>query len=447
MSFVDKILSRLSFSDNTAVIAKNIGWAVLGKVVTLLGSFVVGIFVARYLGPEQYGLMSYVISYVVIFQAIASFGLDNIEIREEAKNKEERDAIIGTAFVLKLIFAIITIVLIFGVVFFTEADIFTRWMIMLYSLTIILSSFFVARNYFTAIVWNEYVVKTEISRTLIGILIKVVLLIQHASLAWFVAACVFDYVLLAAGYCWSYSKKIDKIKLWNFERKWAKFLIKQSFPLMLSLTAVIAMQRIDQIMIREMIDNESVGQYSVAFKFVEVMVFIPTIMAQTVAPMLVRMRNENEERYKEKAQVLMDITVWICILMAIFVCAVSSCLIKWTFGSQYLLAIPVLQIMSFKVVFDALSQVSGQMIIIEGIHKFMVIREILGCVGCVVLNLILIPKYGIVGSAIASVCTIAISGFLSHVFLPCYWNVLRYEFRSLFLGWTSVLRLKSLIKE
>ena len=447
MKLIDKILSKLKLSDSASMIVKNIGWAVTGKLVTLLGSFVVGIFVARYLGPEQYGLMSYVISYVAIFQVIATFGLDNIEIREEAKNKDERDAIIGTAFVLKLIFAILTIALIFMVITLSKTDSFTKWMIMLYSLTIVFSCFFVARNYFTAIVWNEYVVKTEISRTIIGIVIKVVLLIQHASLAWFIAACVFDYVLLATGYSLSYSKKIDKVRLWRFDRKWAKFLLKQSFPLLLSLTAVVAMQRIDHIMISEMIDNESVGHYSVAFKFVEVMIFIPTIMAQTIAPMLVKLRNRDEEKYKDKAQVFMDVTVWICILMAVAVCVISEFLVKSTFGIQYLFAIPVLQIMSFKVVFDALSQTSGQMIIVEGIHKLMVIREMLGLVCCVVMNFVLIPRYGIIGSAIASVSTIAVSGFLSQLLLPGYWHVFKYEVKALFLGWRSIIKIKSLIKE
>ena len=447
MSFADKILSKFGLSDSTAIVAKNIGWALLGKLVTLLGSFVVGIFVARYLGPEQYGLMSYVISYVAIFQVIATFGLDNIEIREEAKNKDERDAIIGTAFVLKLIFAILTIALIFMVITVSKTDYFTKWMIMLYSLTIICSCFFVARNYFTAIVWNEYVVKTEISRTIIGIAVKVVLLIRHARLEWFIGACVFDYILLATGYCLSYSKKIDKVRLWRFDRKWAGFLIRQSFPQMLSLTAVVDMQRIDHIMISEMIDNESVGHYSVAFKFVEVMIFIPTIMAQTIAPMLVKLRSRDESKYKDKAQVFMDVTVWICILMAVAVCVVSGFLVKITFGVQYLFAIPVLQIMSFKVVFDALSQTSGQMIIVEGIHKLMVVREMLGLVCCVVMNYVLIPRYGIVGSAIASVGTIAVSGFLSQALLPGYWHVFKYEVRALFLGWRSILKIKSLIKE
>lgn len=440
------IFSKLNLSENAVKVTKNIGWALLGKVATLLGSFIVGIFVARYLGPEQYGLMSYVIAYVSIFQTLALFGMDNIEIREEAKNKEERDAIIGTAFVLKLIFAIITILLIYILLQFSDNDIFTQRMIMLYSISIICNCFFVARNYFTSIVWNEYVVKTEIARTVIGVIIKIFLLVIHANLSWFVAAMTFDFVLLASGYCFSYSRKIDKITLWCFDIKWAKYLIKQSFPLMLSLSAVVIMQRIDQLMISKMIGTENVGQYSVAFKFVEVMIFVPTIIAQTISPVLVKIRNENKDEYVGKSQIFMDLTVWICVIMAIVVCIIAYPLVRFTFGEQYLHAVPVLQIMAFKVVGDALSQTSGQLMIIEGTQKYAVIRNIVGCICCIFLNLLLIPKNGIIGSSIVSVISLFVSGFLVNALIPKYKQIFLQQTKAILFGWKNLLKIKSLVK-
>ena len=110
MSLINKIIGKLNLSPTKEKVIRNVVWAVIGKVVTLLGSLLVGIFVARYLGPEQYGLMNYVISFVMLFQVLASFGMDNIEIREESKSPEEKDKIIGSAFTLKVSFAIITII-------------------------------------------------------------------------------------------------------------------------------------------------------------------------------------------------------------------------------------------------------------------------------------------------------------------------------------------------
>ena len=91
---IDKIINKFHISSTKARILTNVFWAVTGKVVTLLSTLVVGIFVARYLGPEQYGLMNYVISYVSLFTIISNFGLDNIEIRELSRTPERKEYIL-----------------------------------------------------------------------------------------------------------------------------------------------------------------------------------------------------------------------------------------------------------------------------------------------------------------------------------------------------------------
>ena len=173
-----------------------------------------------------------------------------------------------------------------------------------------MDTFGVIRNYFTSIVWNEYIVKTEISRTIIGALIKVVLLLLHAPLAWFIAASLFDTILIAGGYLLSYRKQIASPRLWTFDLPTAKYLIKESFPLMVSLSAVFVYQRVDQIMVAKMLDNTELGYYSVAVRFTEVLFFIPTIMAQTIVPILTRLYKDNFEAYRLKTQQFVNVTVW-----------------------------------------------------------------------------------------------------------------------------------------
>ena len=444
MSLVDKIINRLNLSPTKAKIMKNIYWAMLGKVVTLLGGLFVGILVARYLGPEQYGLMNYVISYVSIFQILASFGFDDIEIREESKYNGFRDKIIGTAFLLKLVLAVITIFLVIGTALLFETNTFTKAMIILYSFSMLFNSSSVVRNYFTSIVWNEYIVKTEISRTLLGAGVKIVLLLLHASLEWFIMATLFDVFLLASGYVFSYSTKIGKISLWYFDKDWAKYLIKQSFPLLLSGAAVIVYQRIDQVMIGNMIDKASVGVFSVASRFVEIIIFVPVVMSQTITPLLIRTREKSQADYEQKSQLFMNITVWICILLAILVCLFSYFLIKYTFGKEYILAVPVLHIMAFKVVGMALSSTAGQMIIIEKQPKYAFIRNLMGCFVCVGLNLWLIPICGIIGSAIVTILTTTFVGCLANVFIPPYHRYLRFQLRTLAFGWKDLVKIRDL---
>lgn len=441
---INKIIGKLNLSSTKENVVRNVVWAVTGKVVTLLGGLLVGIFVARYLGPEQYGLMSYVMSYVALFQVLASFGMDQIEIREESKSPEERDQIIGTAFTLKIGFAIITMLLVAITAWIFEADSFTKWMIILYSASMVANSFGVIRNYFTSLVWNEYIVKTEITRTLIGAGIKVGLLLLQAPLVWFIAATLFDTMLIAGGYLVSYRSKIDSIKKWTFDRKQAIYLVKQSFPLLLSGAAVIVYTKIDQVMIGNMIDKQSVGLYAVAGTFVQVIAFIPTIMSQTVTPILIRFYSSNIDEYKTKAQIFMNLTTWIIILVCIIVCCLSYPIVKYTYGLQYLSAIPLLQITVFKEIGYALAQTSGTMIVIENKQNIVVIRNIIGCFACITLNLLLIPRYGITGAAVCSIITSILTGFFSHAIIPIYRHIFKAQVKSILWGWKSIIHIKSL---
>lgn len=440
------ISSRFNLSENAVKVTKNIGWAVAGKTVSLLGGLLVGILVARYLGPEQYGLMNYVISYVCIFQVFATFGLDSIEIREESRHPEERDVIIGTAFTIKIILAAITLAAVAVSVTITETDSFTRWMIMLYSVSIVLNSLNVIRNHFTSLVWNEYVVKTEISRTVIGALIKIGLLFAKAGLGWFIAVYTFDFVLLASGYCTSYRLKIGRMKLWRFDIKWAKYLVAQSFPLMLTGAAVMIYQRIDQVMIGKMVDPASVGQFSVASKFVEVLIFVPTIIAQTVAPILIRTREKDNDEYKKKSQVFMNVTIWGSIFMSVIMSLISYYVVIWTFGKAYLPAVLILQILSFKTVSVALSNTAGQLLIIEGLQKYAILRDGFGCVICVVFNLLLIPRFGTEGAAVVAILSNLSAGYIADLFIPQYRHFFKMQSKALLFGWKDIFKIKSLLK-
>jgi O-antigen/teichoic acid export membrane protein len=81
----------------------NTSWLFGEKILRMIVGLFVGIWVARYLGPEQFGLLSYAQSFVGLFTAIATLGLDGIVVRELVKDPSRRDELIGTAFWLKFI--------------------------------------------------------------------------------------------------------------------------------------------------------------------------------------------------------------------------------------------------------------------------------------------------------------------------------------------------------
>lgn len=423
-----------NLGDNKKRVISNIGWATSGRVIRILTETLVGILVARYLGPSQYGLMNYVISYVAIFSIIATFGLENIEIRELSNPNCSKEQILGTAFGLRLIFSFTAIICIGVILSICNEDAESSILILVYSISIALSPFNVIRNYFTSIVMNKYIVITEIARCLVGASIKIVLLLLHAPLIFFIVALTFDFFLVAGGYVSAYSEKIGAIKAWSFNRLLAKKLILESFPLLLSGAAVIIYQRIDQVIIKSLIDNESVGYFSVAAKFSELILFVPLVMSQTVVPLLVKEINTDKNSYQQKKQYFVDVVLWTSIVCSVVLSLLAYPLIRFTFGIQYLAAVPVLHIIAFKAVGSALSDTGGQIIIIEGKQKYVVIRNIVGCILCITSNYLLIPYFGIVGSAWATIITVLGAGFLCHACIPPYRDVFKVQLDALING-------------
>ena len=434
---------KFSLSGNKQKIVNNLLWAVGGKVVNLVGSLVLGIIVARYLGVEQYGLMNYVISYAFLFQTLASFGLDSIEVREEAAGKVPVNTIIGTAFWIKVVFGVICIALSIGTAVVMSEDGYTIGLVALYSSYIVFNSFVVIRNYFTSLVQNKYIVLSEIFRTFVGIAIKLTMWATDCSLTWFVAAFAFDHVLLAGGYISSYRHKIGKLKEWRFSLPYAKYLLKESFPLLLTNAAVIIYQRIDQVMIGHMVSKADVGYFSVAAKFVEVMIFIPATIAHTISPILVQMLDKSREIYTVKAQQYLNITVWVSILCSIGVSVISYWIVLHT---QYLHAAAILQVLSFKMVSVALSNGGGIMVIVERLQKWVFFRDVLGCLVCIGLNWWLLPLYGAMAAAFVAIAANLAAGYIADLLVPAYRHIFRQQTKALLLGWRDLVHIKQLLK-
>lgn len=437
---------KISLSGNKKKIVNNLLWAVSGKIVNLVGSLVLGIIVARYLGVEQYGLMNYVISYVFLFQTLASFGLDSIEVREEAAGKVPVNTIIGTAFWIKVVFGVICIALSIGTAVVMSEDSYTIGLVALYSSYIVFNSFIVIRNYFTSLVQNKYIVLSEIFRTFVGIGIKLTMWAMDCSLTWFVAAFAFDHVLLAGGYISSYRHKIGRLKDWRFSLPYAKFMLKEAFPLLLTNAAVIIYQRIDQVMIGSMVGKADVGYFSVAAKFVEVMIFIPATIAHTISPILVQMLDKSREVYIVKAQQYLNITVWVSILCSIGVSVISYWIVLYTFGTEYLPAAAILQVLSFKMVSVALSNGGGIMVIVERLQKWVFFRDVLGCLVCIILNWWLLPKYGAMAAAFVAIAANLAAGYVADLLVPAYRHIFRQQTKALLLGWRDLVHIKQLLK-
>jgi len=445
MELLSSFRGKIHLSETKQAIIQNLFWAVTGKIVQLISGLIIGIVVARYLGPERYGLMNYVISYVFLFQTFSVLGLDQIEVREIAKGIIPFQQILGTALGIRITSSLIFIIFAVLTSWMIDSDAYSTSLIAIYSITIVLNSFNVIRNYFFAIVQNEYVVKSEIARTVIGIIIKLVLLVVHANLTWFMVAYALDGLLLSLGYLTAYRAKVGSLKDWSFNIRYVRYFLKESLPLLLSGVAVIVYQRIDQVMIGQIIDKEAVGFFSVASRFVEILIFIPLILCQTITPILVKSRQESLDKYKQKAQQFMNLTVWLSLIASTLTALIAYWLVALTFGHAYLPAVDILQIMAFKASAVALSTTAGAMLVTEGLQRYAIFRDSLGCVVCIVLNLLLLPRYGATAAAFVAIASTITAGYIADAIIPAYRHLFVCQTQTLFAGWRDIMSLRQLI--
>lgn len=381
----------------------NTSWLFFERIVGMAVTFFVGVYVARYLGPSNFGLLSYAASFVGLFATISTLGLDNIVVRELVKDEKKRDELLGTTFVLKIIGSILVLIIIVIAVRFTNNDNFTNLLIFIIVIGTIFQSFNVINFYFQSKVLSKYTVYAQIFSSIICAAIKLVLIYFNMSLIYFVIVSLLQSIILASGFIIIYIKQKSSLFNWRINLGLAKRLLKDSWPLMLSGITISIYMKIDQVMIKNMLDAKAVGNYAVAVRLSEVWYFIPMAITSSVFPAIINAKKISEKLYYERLQKLYDLMVWLAIGVALPMTFLANDIITLLFGVQYQYAVNVLRIYIWASVFVFLGVATGKYLIAENYTKISFLRTFMGAIINITLNIMLIPKFGINGAAIATV--------------------------------------------
>jgi O-antigen/teichoic acid export membrane protein len=398
------IKTKIDFSsDSFKKYFANTSWLFFERFLRMGISFVVSIFVVRYLGPKDFGLFSYALSFFWLFGSLSTLGLESITTREIVKHPDKKDEINGTVFYLRIAGSICAIFLIGITLLLTGEDTFTAALIMILSGSFLFQSFSVIEYYFRGIVQAKYNAYALSASVILASVFKIILILLKAPLIYFVISVVFEYAVLAIGLVGVYRYNNLSIFSWKYSKTFASSLLKDSWPLALSGIVVMVYMRIDQIMIKNMMSVEAVGYYSVAVRLSEAWYFIPVTLCNSIFPAIVNAKNVSLEFYNNRMQKLYDLLTWLAIGIAVPVTIFSSQIIQLLFGSEFSSASPVLTIYIWAGVAVFLGVASSQYLINENLTKLSFNRNLMGMLLNVILNLILIPNYGIIGAAIATV--------------------------------------------
>jgi len=412
---------------------KNTSWLFGEKILRMIVGLFVGIWVARYLGPEQFGLFSYAQSFVGLFTIMASLGLDAIIVRELVKDAIHRDEIIGTAFYLRLIGSVTVLLVLAISIHLTSNDHYTNTLISIIASATLFQSFNIIDSYFQSQVLSRYVVFSNMISLLLSSIIKVFLILYNAPLIAFAWVVLFDSVVLAFGLIYFYAYNKLTLKSWKFNKIIAMRLLKNGMFFSLSALFIALYMKIDQVMLKEMINAEAVGLYAAAVRLSEAWYFVPILIASSLYPAIENAKKISENLYYERLQRLFDFAVIFSILIIILTVFFSDQIVLLLYGKNYSESGGVLAIHICALVFASLRVTSEYWILSENLIYFELFKTFLGLGVNVILNLWLIRKYGIQGAAIATLIAMAATGYFSYALHQKGRKIFKMMTKSIFL--------------
>jgi len=430
------MISKLKFLQNHQGFMKyfkNTSWLFAEKILRMVVGLFVGIWVARYLGPEQFGLLSYVLAFVGLFAPLGKLGFDGIVSRDIAKNESDIDELISTTILFKFLGSFVIVALTSAYMYLTkEQDIYFYLSIVL-SMVFVVKAYEIMEFYFRAKVKAKYISIANSIAIVASSLLKVAFILSEFSLIYFALANLFEAVVAVILLFVYFKKEPNSIKLAKIKFTRGLELIKESWPLIFSGFFALVYLNIDQVMIEEILGSYDVGQYSAAVRISSVWYFIPLTIGWSVQTAIVNAKKHSEKQYYERLQMLFTLMALMAYVLIVPVSFFSDEIIALLFGEAYSLAGGVLALHIIASLFVFVGSPRGLWVINESYLKFDLFSNIGAGVLNVLLNLFLIPKYGIIGAAWSTLIsygfTYVFSGFL---FVPAK-KVALMQLKSIFL--------------
>ncbi|AFY57855.1 membrane protein involved in the export of O-antigen and teichoic acid [Rivularia sp. PCC 7116] len=413
-----KIKNLSQFKSHTKLrkVVSNTGWLFADRILRMGAGLLVGVWVARYLGAEDYGLFNYALAFVSLFTPIFTLGLDDVVVRQLVKESSDKTEILGTTFGLKLIGGIVSVLLAVGSLFLLqEQNILRIWLVIILAMTGIFRTADTIELWFQSQIQSKYTVVAKNIAYLLSTLVKVGLILIKAPLLTFAWATLAEIFMGAIGLFAIYQiKGFSPLWNWRWNFTAAKSLLKESFPLIFSGFAILIFMKIDQIMLGEMKGNNEVGIYSAAVRVSELWYFIPTAIVSSVSPSIYAAKEKSEHHYYKRIGQLLRLLTYISLAIAIPMTFLSKNIVLMMFGSGYAEASTILAVHIWASLFVFMGVATLPWFIAEGLNHISLGKTLLGAVLNVILNYLLIPKYSGLGAAIATISSQAAAAFLSN---------------------------------
>ncbi len=371
-------------------------------------------------GPEVLGYVSLALSFGSIFQVISSLGILKSSIRnytyyKENFDKERFERIVNLSFTLVLLsnLMFLFVVVLFGNVISTyiyKLPSLYFWMIVLAVTLVIVRTL----RAYSAHLWADNKVSVPIiGSVLFPSVLKLVSLVMFFYLLNkdMIFSAIISFVIseiLSTLFVFIYALRISDIKpkiVYNLHKykEDVFYILKYSLPLIIPMGLGVISKEIDKIMLNYFLDVGVVGVYAVSIPFITIITTIITSLYPSTVVFTIR--EVSKKRIREFEQI-MSIMLKYIFIFSLSVYAVyilyGMDIIRIIFGKQYLMAYYALVILYPAFMIPAVFGIYGRFLWSKENLSYLIWVSFIVLVLSIVLNYILIPKYGIIGASIST---------------------------------------------
>ncbi len=383
-------------------------WILAEKASRIISGILVGVLVARFLGKEQFGIISYALSVISIFTVFSTLGLDGIVVRELITEKKKKYDIIGTTFWLRFIGSFLVVIASTYYSFMRDPSDRT-WIVFLVSIAVVFKSFSVIDFYFQSEVKGKFNAITQIITLIISAIVKLVLIYFEAPLSWFASMVMLEAILTAINQLIFYKQNQQEVNKWKFSLSEAKRLLSHSWPIIISAFMQMIYQQADKILIaRYLQDMGMVGQYSAATRISEASFFIPVALSAALFPGIINNRENKPLQLKRLTQIY-SLMIWSALIISIGGYLLGDWVIGFLYKDGFPLAPEIFKIHIWITIPVFFGTAWGSWLLALNKQKLITIYQVLVLIFILALEMYMIPKYGIKGAAYSVVFSYLLS--------------------------------------
>lgn len=403
-------------------IGRNSIFLASSQIIERILSFFMAIFLARYLGKGDYGRLVYAIAFANLFTFFWDFGLVRLIIRDVAKNRSNASVIFSSKFKFQVFscFIGLSTLALYLILFETRGSEF--FLILIFGVSTAfnhLSNSF--RSIFIAFEKAEY--ETYLNFALRSILLFAVFWTIHWEwelVGISLVLLLFSLLNLVGSWKWV-ERKFFSLQLRKGPESFVS-IVKESLPLALIIAFTTFYLQINKILLLKWKGEEATGIYGAVDVIVMTFLIVSNSLVLAAFPIISRENKINKEKAFPLCKSIFKVLIALGLPIALVGMLLSKDIISFIYGAGFSESSDVMRILIWLTPIIFLTNFTGSCLI--AIEKQRPLAYICGFNTAFnfALNLMLIPYYGYMGAAMASLATEGVNLIIQYRVLKYHWK-------------------------